>query len=53
MLVKRNKMDLHEQALYEHAVAENDKLRAQIEYLAIMGGYDELLKDETTEEVEA
>mgnify|MGYP007069896608 CR=1 FL=1 len=49
MLVNRNNTDLHEKAIVEHTIAENVKLKAHIEYLAVMGGYDELLDDDETE----
>lgn len=40
-LITRNKMDLTEKALLENTIAENEKLKAMLDYNIMMGNIED------------
>ena len=45
-LLIRNRMDLHEKAMLENAVAENESMRAFIDYNIMMGNIEDPAEEE-------
>ena len=51
-LITRNKMDLTEKALFENTIAENEKLKAMLDYNIMMGNIEDPDAEEEGEEDE-
>ena len=51
-LITRNKMDLTEKALLENTIAENEKLKAMLDYNIMMGNIEDPDAEEEGEEDE-
>ena len=51
-LITRNKMDLTEKALLENTIAENEKLKAMLDYNIMMGNIEDPDAEEEDEEDE-
>ena len=51
-LITRNKMDLTEKALLENTIAENEKLKAMVDYNIMMGNIEDPDAEEEDEEDE-
>ena len=51
-LITRNKMDLTEKALLENTIAENEKLKAMLDYNIMMGNIEDPDAEEGDEEDE-
>lgn len=51
-LITRNKMDLAEKALLENTIAENEKLKAMLDYNIMMGNIEDPDAEEEDEEDE-
>ena len=49
-LITRNKMDLTEKALLENTIAENEKLKAMLDYNIMMGNIEDPDEEEDEED---
>ena len=51
-LITRNKMDLKDKAVLENTIAENEKLKAMLDYNIMMGNIEDPDEEEEGEEDE-
>lgn len=49
-LLTRNKMDLHDKAVLENTIAENDRLKAMLDYNIMMGNIEDPEEEEDEED---
>lgn len=49
-LLTRNKMDLHDKAVLENTIAENDRLKAMLDYNIMMGNIEDPEEEEGEED---
>ena len=49
-VLTRNKMDLHDKAVLENTIAENDRLKAMIDYNVMMGNIEDPEEEEGEED---
>jgi hypothetical protein len=45
-VLTRNKMDLHDKAILENTIAENDRLKAMVDYNIMMGNIEDPEEEE-------
>lgn len=48
-VLTRNKMDLHDKAVLENTIAENDRLKAMLDYNIMMGNIEDPEEEEGEE----
>ena len=51
-LITRNKMDLKDKAVFENTIAENERLKAMLDYNIMMGNIEDPDAEEGDEEDE-
>ena len=49
-VLSRNKMDLHDKAVLENTIAENDRLKAMVDYNIMMGNFEDPEAEEDEED---
>ena len=49
-LLNRNKMDLHDKAILENAAAENENMKAFLDYNIMMGNIEDPAEEEEEDE---
>ena len=49
-VLTRNKMDLHDKAILENTIAENERLKAMVDYNIMMGNIEDPEEEEGEED---
>lgn len=49
-VLTRNKMDLHDKAILENTIAENERLKAMVDYNVMMGNIEDPEEEEDEED---
>lgn len=49
-LLTRNKMDLHDKAVLENTIAENERLKAMLDYNVMMGNIEDPEEEDEDDE---
>ena len=49
-VLTRNKMDLHDKAILENTIAENERLKSMVDYNIMMGNIEDPEKEEGEED---